>query len=241
MDNIPIPLLSRVTVLLLDIEGTTTPIDFVYETLFPYARVRIANYLTEQLSDGDRALLLSDYAAERSPSKPAWSDPPIDYVLWLMDNDKKVQGLKNIQGEIWEEGYRDGSIRGVVFPDVAPAMRQWKSERGQIFIYSSGSVKAQQTLFAYSIEGDLSGLIDGYFDTEVGPKKEASSYRTIASHIGVPVGECLFVSDIADECSAANEAGFKVLLSVRPGNKPQESTFTTIRSFDEIFLQISKL
>jgi 1,2-dihydroxy-3-keto-5-methylthiopentene dioxygenase len=33
--------------ILLDIEGTTTPIDFVHETLFPYAKARVAGYVED--------------------------------------------------------------------------------------------------------------------------------------------------------------------------------------------------
>src|SRR5207237_343884 len=36
---------AGVRVVLLDIEGTTTPVDFVYGTLFPFARQRVQTYL----------------------------------------------------------------------------------------------------------------------------------------------------------------------------------------------------
>jgi len=226
---------KNVNALLLDIEGTTTPVDFVYKTLFPYARLHLASYLAKSFEAEDRAMLLEEYHSDSSAEKPLWNEPPIDYILWLMDHDRKVRALKSIQGRIWENGYRNGALRGVLFPDVAPALRRWKSSDKKIFIYSSGSVKAQRLLFENSIDGDLSQLIDGYFDTEVGSKKETTSYKTILIRINLPANECLFISDVTAECQAAHDAEFNVLLSVRPGNEPQDSLFPKINSLDEIF------
>lgn len=225
-------------VLLLDIEGTTTPIDFVYGTLFPYARKHMAAYLAEHFEAEDRTLLLEEYAGEESEAKPAWQEPPVEYLLWLMDQDRKSRGLKSVQGKIWERGFKNGLLRGEVYPDVVPALKRWKDEGGKTFIYSSGSAKAQHLLFRHTTEGDLTLLIDGYFDTEAGAKREVASYRNIAVRIGVPENQCVFVSDVAAELQAAREAGYHVLLSVRPGNAPQDGNFPAISSFEQIFEQV---
>jgi methionine salvage enolase-phosphatase E1 len=37
--------------ILLDIEGTTTPIDFVHKTLFPYAKSRIDEYVRDHFDE----------------------------------------------------------------------------------------------------------------------------------------------------------------------------------------------
>lgn len=228
-------------VLLLDIEGTTTPIAFVYDVLFPYARKRMADYLAKSFDDDDRRRLAEEYVGDTAAGKPEWGDPPIAYALWLMDQDRKSRGLKSVQGKIWEEGYRSGAIRGDVYPDVAPAMRRWRLSGRRVFIYSSGSMKAQRLLFSHSVAGDLKELIDGYFDTEAGPKQEAESYRRIAQRIGVRPGECLFVSDIGAELAAAQEAGWHVLLAMRPGNSPQEGSWPAIRSLEEIFDRVDAI
>ncbi len=225
-------------VLLLDIEGTTTPIDFVYQTLFPYARARMHDYLTSSLEPDDRAGLADEYAAEAVLPKPSWTEPPTSYLLWLMDQDRKSRGLKSVQGKIWEKGYRDGSLRGELFRDVAPALRRWKEEGKRVFIYSSGSVKAQRLLFEFSVEGNLANLIDGYFDTAVGPKRDRKSYATIAREIGVDPARVCFVSDILEECEAARAAGFQVRLAVRPGNSPQARNYPIITSFETLISPI---
>ena len=47
----PRPRVSRAPrAVLLDIEGTTTPVDFVYRVLFPYAHARLLGYLTAHAS-----------------------------------------------------------------------------------------------------------------------------------------------------------------------------------------------
>jgi enolase-phosphatase E1 len=232
---------NAIDVLLLDIEGTTTPIDFVYNTLFPYARTRMSDYVANQLDAVDNELLRSEFDADSSHAKPKWNDPPLGYLLWLMDNDRKSRALKSIQGKIWEEGYRNRTLVGALFSDVFPALKQWKSNAGRIYIYSSGSVKAQQLLFTYSEQGDLTPLLDGYFDTEVGAKTASASYQSIADRIGATPHNCLFVSDNEQECSAAQSAGYHVLVSIRPGNASSTGEFKSITSFEEIFPVVTEL
>lgn len=221
-------------VILLDIEGTTTPIDFVQKTLFPYARKQMANHVNSRLDKADLALLESEYQNDSSPDKPKWSTPPLEYLYWLMDIDRKSPALKSIQGKIWQKGYEEGMLKGELFPDVIPAINHWKSQGKRVAIYSSGSVLAQKLLFKYSRNGDISGLLDGYFDTAVGPKKEPESYKEIAKRLNLSTVEIVFISDMAAECEAAQKAGCEVRYSVRPGNKVEKSSFKCITSFEEI-------
>ncbi len=77
-----------------------------------------------------------------------------------------------------------------------PAFVRWRNEGKSIYIYSSGSVPAQKMLFRYSTEGDLLQYFDGHFDTSVGNKTEASSYKAILKSIGKEGGQCLFLTDL---------------------------------------------
>lgn len=111
-----------------------------------------------------------------------------------MDEDRKSTALKALQGIIWRDGYLNGDFTGHLYPDVLPALEQWKAQGIDLYVYSSGSVAAQKLLFGYSDEGDITHLFTGYFDTTVGAKREVQSYRNIAEHLGhawhhpVPVG-----------------------------------------------------
>ena len=236
--------------ILLDIEGTTTPIAFVHDVLFSYARAHVREYLAKHLDREDvRAdieLLRDEHAKDLSEGEqpPALvegsRDEEIDslaaYVNWLISKDRKSTGLKSLQGKIWHTGYIEGSLRAQVFPDVAPALARWCVAGLNVSIFSSGSALSQQLLFAHSEPGDLTPLINNYFDTTVGNKGEAQSYRRIARELGLQPSEILFISDVTDELAAAREAGMKTLLSLRPGNKPQMNTdqYQTITSFDEL-------
>lgn len=214
---------------LLDIEGTTTPIDFVAKTLFPYARREARHFIENSLNDpiarleliADCCQLSEEYAAEASP--PEWPHRPdplgaVDYLHWLMDQDRKSTGLKSIEGKIWQHGYRSGALRGEVYPDVWPAVERWKARGAKVCIFSSGSVLAQKLLFGSLPEGDLTTLLDGYFDTTTGPKREAASYAAIAAAMDLPPADVHFLSDIAEEVSAARGAGMAATLVVRdPG------------------------
>src|SRR5688572_1602661 len=229
----------NVRAILLDIEGTTTPIAFVHEVLFSYARTHARDFLATNSNsaevNADVALLREEHAADLNKGNHP-PDSITDYVDWLIERDRKSTGLKSLQGKIWRHGYVDGSLKSQIYADVAPALERWRARGLSIDIFSSGSVLAQQLLFAHTEAGDLTKFIDNYFDTNVGKKGEAESYRRIAEALSLNANEIVFISDVVSELEAANEAGMKTLLSLRPGNPPQDSPerFKTIRSFDEI-------
>jgi enolase-phosphatase E1 len=143
------------------------------------------------------------------------------YIAWQMARDRKSTPLKSLQGKIWEEGYRNGQLRSTVFDDVPGAFQRWQEQKRSIAIFSSGSVMAQQLLFAYTIAGDLTSYISRYFDTTTGPKTDARSYEIIACTLRRPPSEIVFISDVSAELDAATCAGLKVLLCERAGNRPQ--------------------
>ena len=220
---------------LLDIEGTTTPISFVHDVLFSYARSHVRDYLSRHLNeDGVRTDLQALHTEGGDFSDDIESI--VAHVNELIDSDRKSTGLKSLQGKIWHEGYADGTLRAQVYADVAPALVRWRVAGLNVSIFSSGSVLAQQLLFAHTEAGDLTSFINHYFDTTIGKKGETESYRRIAETLGLPASEILFVSDVATELAAAREAGMKVVLSIRPGNQPQDSAdqYPTIESFDEL-------
>ena len=181
--------------LLLDVEGTTTSIAFVAETLFPYAR----------------AALPAHVAVNRDALAGLGPDPLATLIGW-MDEDAKVAELKAVQGEIWRDGYRSGALKGHVYPDTVAALERWRARGVPVHIYSSGSVAAQRLLFGHSIAGDLSPYLAGHFDLAIGSKKEPGSYQAIAGRLAMPPAAILFVSDASAEIAAAREAGLTALL-----------------------------
>jgi enolase-phosphatase E1 len=241
---------------LLDIEGTTTPIAFVHDVLFPYARARVRTYLEETTaSDAGIRHIVEDLRRERpasgfplaadvfgppnegarDPSRPSHDAEIVSYVYWLMDRDRKSGPLKALQGRIWEEGYVTGALKGEVYPDVRDAFRRWTTSGRRIGIFSSGSVLAQQLLFGRSSAGDLSPFLSGYFDTAVGAKGEPESYRRIVAALSVHPSRTLFVSDVVKELDAARAAGLRTLLCVRPpAPTPAAGSHDIVESFDAI-------
>lgn len=228
------PARAGVRAILLDIEGTTTPVSFVFDVLFPYARRNLRRHLEQQARSPEHESLFerlhADHVAHRSAGEavPPWVEAPPDarlasiasYVEWLMDRDSKSAALKALQGKIWEEGYRLGELVGEVFDDVPGAFERWHAQGLQIGVFSSGSVLAQQLLFRHSSAGDLTPFLQWYFDTTMGTKTEADSYRRIATAMAVPPEAVLFISDTTRELDAAGEAGMQTRLAIRPGNTP---------------------
>ena len=243
--------LDGIRVVLLDIEGTTTPIAFVHERLFSHARAHIKSFLATHFTTPDVAAALAaltkEYASDRSSNAaglPVWRDDSTEatqeslvaYVEWLMDRDRKSPGLKALQGLVWQHAYKAGELRGDVFDDVPRAFARWRQAGLRIAIYSSGSELAQRLLFGSTTFGDLTSQIGGFFDTGVGAKKEAASYARIAEALGCATDEMLFVSDVTPELAAAQSAGCPVMLCMRPGNalQPDADRYPQIGSFDAI-------
>lgn len=243
---------------LLDVEGTTSPVSLVYEQLFPYARKHLEKFLRAEVREpwvdvqiaADLTLLAKENAAE---VRGADSDTPLltapgegeswetaipeaaAYLRWLMDRDRKSTALKSLQGRIWRVGFEGRELTGTMFADVPTALAKWSRE-ARVAIYSSGSVEAQQLLFRYSSADDLTPYLSAYFDTRVGAKTSADSYRAIAAAMQVTPQEIVFVSDVLRELDPAREAGLQTRLSLREGNAPvaDRHTHTAIRSFVEI-------
>lgn len=230
-----------ITHLLLDIEGTTCPVSFVAEVLFPYARQALGPFLQRHGAEPEVAALLQEVEA-------AWRQDPHPeaqalgktgdlgaYLEWLIDHDIKLTPLKDLQGRIWADGYGSGAITAPLFADVAEALRRWHGAGLQLAVYSSGSVPAQQLLYRHSNSGDLTGLFSHWFDTRVGAKQQPDSYRKIAEAMGVEPSGVLFISDALAELEAAHGAGMAVLLSDRPGNPNRDSgPFERISDYSQL-------
>lgn len=231
---------------LLDVEGTTTPVAFVYERLFPHARAELRAFLERQKDAATRAdleALHAQHAADRLAglAPPAWdaladTGAAAAYGHWLMDRDSKATPLKALQGRIWEQGYASGALSGEVYPDVPAALERWAGLGLGVWIFSSGSVLAQRLLFAHSSAGDLTPFLRGHFDTEVGAKREALSYERICAGIGLAARSVLFVSDVVPELDAARAAGLRTALCLRGGSAHPGGTHAVVRSFDELEL-----
>jgi enolase-phosphatase E1 len=228
---------------LLDIEGTVTPISFVHEILFPYAREHVNNYLSQHLQEPEVQADIQKLREEQANDAEELRQPPIDsidtavtYVNRLIDLDRKSPALKSLQGKIWKAGYEDGSLKSPVYPDVVEAFERWRDVGITINIFSSGSVLAQQLLFAHTDAGDLTRYIDQYFDTSVGKKIDPQSYLAIAANLSFDPSQILFLSDVVAELDAAKAAGIQTRLCIRPGNPPQPaSQYQSIASFADIF------
>lgn len=206
-----------------DIEGTTTPIAFVRDTLFPYARARLPALITRP-DPAVRAALADVAGPNRLATLLAW-----------MDGDVKAGPLKTLQGIAWADGYADGSIVGALYPDVAPTLARWHAAGVRLAVYSSGSVAAQRLLFRHSVAGDLEQLFSAYFDTAIGGKRAPTSYGAISDACQTKPADILFLSDVAEELDAANEAGLPTCQLVRP----QDGTVASGRhriatTFDEV-------
>jgi enolase-phosphatase E1 len=219
-----------------DIEGTTSSISFVRDVLFPYARKRLPAFV-ETHGDKPEVRHWLHEAAKEADLIEASRQDIIELLLQWIDQDRKSTALKALQGMIWKDGYAAGDYRAHLYPEVAARLRDWRADGLRLYVYSSGSVPAQQLFFRYSEAGDLTSLFAGYFDTETGPKRETESYRRIAAAIDEQPRHILFLSDIVEELDAAKAAGFHTGWLIRePLAWPVEPHHHAFRDFDAITL-----
>lgn len=223
-----------ITTILTDIEGTTSSIDFVRDVLFPYARERLPAFVETHAHEPEVQHWLHEAAKEAGLVSAARQEI-IELLRSWIDEDRKSTALKALQGMIWRAGYAGGEYRAHVYPEVPGRLRGWREAGLRLYVYSSGSVPAQQLFFAHTEAGDLSPLFSGYFDTETGPKREAGSYRRIAEAIGEAPARILFLSDIEAELDAAADAGMcTTLLARAPSTCPADARHPCVRDFDAI-------
>jgi enolase-phosphatase E1 len=232
---------AGIRALLLDVEGTTTPIEFVTGVLFPYARAGLQAYLQEHAEEPSVRAHLEALREEHARDQRGGAGPPpwreaidsaVAYAHFLMDRDRKSTPLKALQGEVWQRGFRSGALRGEVYPDVPPALERWQRQGRKVAIFSSGSVLAQALLFGNTSAGDLTPRLFAHFDTTTGAKREAASYARIAQALGCGPEAVLFISDVAAELDAARQAGMHTALCVRGGEAVAPSPHPVVHTFD---------
>ena len=205
--------------ILTDIEGTTSSISFVKDVLFPYARRALPAFVRARGREPEVRKWLDTVAAENGGI--CSDDVIVEMLQGWIDQDRKHTALKALQGMIWDDGYRSADFTAHLYPDAAQALPRWHQAGHALAVFSSGSVAAQKLLFGHSDAGDLAPLFDAFFDTEIGHKREADSYRRIADALGRAPGEIVFLSDVVEELDAARDAGLRTILIDRREDYPE--------------------
>jgi enolase-phosphatase E1 len=218
---------------LLDIEGTISPIRFVRDVLFPYSKSRLRPYIAEN-SDNPAVRDILAQAEALSEGRDA-----IDALADWQDRDVKAPPLKKLQGLIWDSGYRSGALVSSLFADVLPQLTRWRASGIPLYVYSSGSVQAQLLFFEFNADGDLRSLFSGFFDTEIGAKTEASSYLRIMERTGQDPHDVVFFSDNALELAAARGAGLQIAHVVKDETL-ESPDFPSVYDFGQIFIAPAK-
>ncbi len=235
--------MQNVKLILTDIEGTTSSISFVKDVLFPYAADNLPAFVKENINDEKVQTALqqtAELAAEDGDNISADNtDALIAKLLQWISEDRKATPLKALQGLIWKTGYENGDYRAHMYPDATEYLKKWNDSGLPLYVYSSGSVKAQELFFGYSLDGNLLPLFKGHFDTLMGGKRETQSYLNILAelqktHAGLNAADVLFLSDIEEELDAAKEAGMQTVWLVREDGIPADAEHKVVKSFAEI-------
>ncbi|MFP5358268.1 MAG: acireductone synthase [Gammaproteobacteria bacterium] len=223
---------TTVQAILTDIEGTTSSIHFVHQTLFPYARQHLRRFLREHAGEDEVHRQLDE--VERIENRELSLQDAADVLERWIDEDRKLTPLKALQGMIWAQGYAAGELQGHVYAEVPEYLRRWHGQGRRLYVYSSGSVAAQRLIFGHTAFGDLTPLFSGYFDTRIGHKREAQAYERITAEIGLPAGAILFLSDVGEELDAARGAGLQTCQLLRDAGTVPFPAHPQARDFSEV-------
>lgn len=207
--------MAKILAVLTDIEGTTSSLSFVKEVLFPYSKNKLKSFLESNWNDKRIRAILEELFNKLG--KTLSFEETLELFTKWIDEDRKDTALKELQGYIWEEGYQKGELKGHIYQDAYEKLKEWHSRGIKLYVFSSGSVKAQQLLFSHTPYGDLTHLFSGYFDTKVGSKKDPQSYKKIAQVINLKTQEVLFLSDLEEELDAAKSVCMQTVRLIREG------------------------
>lgn len=223
--------------ILTDIEGTVTSISFVKDVLFPYSEKNLAKFLNDHHDDEQVREIIAE-TINLADQEIAVKMNDVDKAVMIMKSwieaDKKIKALKDLQGLIWENGYKQKDYYGHLYQDAYEKLKEWYEQGIPLYIYSSGSVYAQKLLFGHTEYGDLSSWFKGNFDTKIGHKREVDSYKKIQKEIGLESSAILFLSDIKEELSAAKAAGMQVCQLVRDDFCEVGDSFANLKSLTDI-------
>lgn len=223
---------NNIQYVITDIEGTTTDIKFVHEVLFPYARQQLPTFVAANANSP--AVRQQLKAVSVQVGRPLSDSEAVSQLQRWIDQDQKIGPLKTLQGLIWAKGYAEGKLTGHVYKDAAEHLTKWHQRGLKLYVYSSGSVKAQQLIYGHSTHGDLSALFTGYFDTRIGHKRDVASYEVIRDALGGDADSMLFLSDINEELDAAQQAGMHTAWLLRDQAIPSESSHPAYANFKHI-------
>jgi enolase-phosphatase E1 len=229
--------------ILTDIEGTISSISFVKDVLFPYSQERLEDFVLSNFEHDPLLLSIIEATLEEVKQGNATGisyDSDQDngifetrvytaiqaLKIWIQE-DKKITPLKDLQGLIWQEGFRKGLFKAPLYTDAFEFFLNMKGKGLPIYVYSSGSIQAQRLFFEFSEFGDIRYLFSGFYDTKIGSKKESTSYLKIANDINLSPEHILFLTDIKDECIASEGAGLLTIQVVRESLNSDMSLYSS--------------
>ncbi|KAI1292026.1 Enolase-phosphatase E1 [Halotydeus destructor] len=250
--------ISKPKAILLDVEGTTTSVRFYKETLVPFVKASMREFLEKRLDKPGVQGVITKLRKESKASREDDPDMPsiagsqeddeviiksvVKYVKYCLDKGGPLsKEMQDIFKLLWIYGYETGELKGHVYKDVATGLELWSKKKIKVYVISTGQVDVQTLLFANSTCGTLVMHIKDFFDaTILAGKLEPKTYKAIAEIISEECDDILFLTDNFKEARAATKAGFSVVLVQRKENKPipdsivDSEEFRIIKSFDEI-------
>lgn len=232
----------KIAAIVTDIEGTTSATGFVHNVLSPYLLSNLGKYVRSNHEERDVMRVLTRLSKTTGIPRQEINGIVELLELWTRDEETYAD-LKALQGMVLEKAYKQGLFQAHVYEDVLAVLQHWVQQEINLYVFSSESIKAQQLFFRFTEMGDFRLLFSGYFDSEMGEKRNVATFRNIAQAIALPAESILYLSDCKEELDCASEAGLRTCWVVRPQETSLDpsrirakSPHQVVVSFDEIDL-----
>ncbi|XP_071453906.1 enolase-phosphatase E1-like [Hetaerina americana] len=246
--------IRNVSHILTETLGTTTSYTFLEDTLRPYVKKNLKEFVLNHWNDEELVEIVKALKTQAELEvKEGWvgavaipedgdgkdtKEAVISYALGQVDGNS-IESLSRL---IVKDGYSKGHLKGHVFPDVFPAFKKWTEEGKKIYMYSSGLEMSRECLISNSVDGDITKLISGCFESDEYPRTKCESFRDLCKKVGSPADQVAFLTHNAASASAAHKAGLVVIMLSREGNtyigNCTRESFPVITSFEDISKQI---
>jgi len=203
---------------ILAFEGVLAPAGILRDTLEPHALEALPGFLARHASTTAVQRVLADIRAYAGRElDTAGLEEQIR--AWIRGG-QDITPVRQLQGLIWADALESGDLGPELPGDTAGALVDL-ADAG-VGLYSFGAIPApvQRAWLRHGPRPELEDRFAGWFDTRLGGRRDAGSYRRLSDEIGTPPEAVLFLSPRRDELDAARQAW---LQTARPQPAPDDA------------------
>ncbi|MGM0553787.1 MAG: enolase [Pseudomonadota bacterium] len=214
---------------ILAFEGILAPSSVLRDTLEPYALEALPAFLEQHAEATAVQRTLSDILAY------AGRELDVEGLLaqvraWIRAG-QDITPVRQLQGLIWADALEAGALRPTLGSTTAEALQQLHDAGVALYSFGATPAPVQRDWLRHGPHPEVEQLLSGLFDTRIGGRRDAGSYRRLAEEIGVVPEVLLVLSTRTEELDAAGQAW---LPTARPASDSDPDDRHPVRSLTSL-------